>query len=402
MRILCLSAQLPGHLDWGGYLPTATALQERGHTVLWASGAEVAELVRVAGVPFHALPETGWRWPPPPPLSPTLDMDPAALHQLRAERALDQWLAVERVKRAMPPLLELGQRFRPDLVLGEIFVSTAGLLAEALDVPFAVIGWPALMAKSAADVSPLVSEARTRLDQLLTHFQLTGRNWTPSGPPALRSSLLHLTYWGPTWYNGLALAPQTHHVGGRALPTHGSPPWPADEPAVLITLGTSFGHDPNFFIMAAHAAQDLGCLPILALGGQFTPTQTAALRQRLPATALVEETVPYAAVLPWVTAAIHHGGAGTTHALVTHAVPQIVVPHAAEQLHQAQGVVRSGVGRHLAAKAVTRAGLVATLAQLLPDLAPVRAKAQQLRDEFAELGGVERAATLIEDVIRKT
>ena len=41
MRLLFCSAQLPGHLDWGGYLPTAVELAQRGHTVLWASGAAV-------------------------------------------------------------------------------------------------------------------------------------------------------------------------------------------------------------------------------------------------------------------------------------------------------------------------------------------------------------------------
>ena len=43
MRILCISAQLPGHLDWGGYLATAAELARRGHEVLWTSGIAVAE-----------------------------------------------------------------------------------------------------------------------------------------------------------------------------------------------------------------------------------------------------------------------------------------------------------------------------------------------------------------------
>ena len=62
MRFLFVSAQLPGHLDWGGYLATAVALKRRGHAVLWASGAAVNGLVMATGVEFHELAETGWRW----------------------------------------------------------------------------------------------------------------------------------------------------------------------------------------------------------------------------------------------------------------------------------------------------------------------------------------------------
>jgi UDP:flavonoid glycosyltransferase YjiC (YdhE family) len=161
-------------------------------------------------------------------------------------------------------------------------------------------------------------------------------------------------------------------------------------------LGTSFSNDPNFFINAAHAAVQLGCLPILVLGGQLPAAALETMRGRLPAQKIVTERVDFAAVLPNVAAAIHHGGAGTTHALLTHAVPQIIVPHAADQMHQAQGVVRSGVGVHVPAREATIDRLAAVLAQVLPDLSPYRAKTQALRDEFARLGGVQRAAELLE------
>jgi UDP:flavonoid glycosyltransferase YjiC (YdhE family) len=95
-------------------------------------------------------------------------------------------------------------------------------------------------------------------------------------------------------------------------------------------------------------------------------------------------------------AAIHHGGAGTTHALVRAATPQIVVPHAADQIYQAHGITRTGVGIHLPPKEVTVERLTAALAAILPDLSPYRAQAAVLRDEFAVLGGVPVAAMMVE------
>ncbi|MBE2238816.1 MAG: hypothetical protein IAE81_13575, partial [Caldilineaceae bacterium] len=97
MRYLFVSAQLAGHLDWGGYLATAAALQQRGHEVTWASGMEVAPLVEATKLSFAPLAETGWRWPPPPPLTRPADLSDEAWRQVRGERALDQWLDPPRV-----------------------------------------------------------------------------------------------------------------------------------------------------------------------------------------------------------------------------------------------------------------------------------------------------------------
>jgi MGT family glycosyltransferase len=401
MRLLFCSAQLPGHLDWGGYLPTAVELAQRGHNVLWASGAAVGKRVAAVGLPFQVLEETGWRWPPPPPM-PTPAAQDVAWQQRRALRALDQWLDVARVAAAFTELSLVAEAFQPDIVISEPFVAAAGLVAEQLGVPLVVAGWPAFERKAAAD-SELVRLARMRLAELTLRFGLQGRYWTPAGPPALLSPDLHVTYWSPAWYGQQALQPQTRHFGGsptpRAAADRGLPP-PDQLPWVLITLGTSFNNDPNFFLAAAHAAARLGCLPIVALGRPVQPEDGAWLR-RLPAGAPVRCLIAFDAVLPYLSAAIHHGGAGTTHALVTRAVPQIVVPHAADQTYQGAGVVYSGIGYYMPAKNVTIDSLEGALATLLPDLSEFRSQALKVQVEFAALGGASAAADAIEGISEK-
>ena len=132
MRYLFASAQLPGHLDWGGYLHTAAELQRRGHQVLWATGRAVAPFLQQAGITAHFLHETGWRWPPPPPLQPDPAIDAETLRHQRALRALDQWLEVPRVEAATGALIDIGRTFQPDVIVSEVFLSAAGLAAEAL------------------------------------------------------------------------------------------------------------------------------------------------------------------------------------------------------------------------------------------------------------------------------
>lgn len=408
MRILCLSAPLPGHLDWGGYLATAAELAGRGHEVCWVSGSQVAPAVARAGISFHEVETTGWRWPPPPPLRPAPGVDAREFQRQRQLRALDQWLDTGRVTAAVHELRTLIADYRPDVLVSEMFIAAAGIAAELAGIPVIVAGWPApsgVRPQAAAD--PMVSRARNRLQEMLGAFGATGVNWTRHGPPALLSPHLHISYWSRRWFDRDsaedAVDSPTRHVGGVAspsLPPLATLPPPDDAPWALITLGTSFNQDPPFFIAAARAAEKMNCLPVVVSGSEPDSPLHLELAQRLLASAQLLGHVDFRAVLPYAGVAIHHGGAGTTHALVTQAVPQIVVPHAADQGRQAQGVARSGVGFHIEPRQTTVDNLVNALAELLPDLSPYRAAAHNLQAEFTELGGIPRAATLIEQINR--
>jgi sterol 3beta-glucosyltransferase/vancomycin aglycone glucosyltransferase len=53
--------------------------------------------------------------------------------------------------------------------------------------------------------------------------------------------------------------------------------------------------------------------------------------------------VSHAALFPHCAAAVHHGGAGTTHTALAAGVPSIVVPHVADQFFWADELERIGV-----------------------------------------------------------
>lgn len=398
MRVLCVSAPMLGHLDWGGYLLTAAELLGGGHDVLWATGYEMQSTVAAQGVPSHILQETGWCWPLQPVMRSGAD---AAWRQdvqrLRMLRSLDQWLDVERVRAATVELIALGKAFRPHLIVSEMFMAAAGIAAEVLDVPFVVAGWPAARSKLTQKSAFVGALAQERVAVLLAEFGAVGVNWQLDGPAALLSPSLHLTYWSPRWFAGRALLPQTRMVGGSARPAS---VWcrqlSRERPWIFITLGTSFNKDINFFLMAAQAVVQVGGLPILAVGSGEV---AAALRGRVPQPSVVVSHVKFGELLPYCAAAIHHGGAGTTHALVTYGVPQIVVPKAGDQGRQAEGVVRSGVGYCILPKQLTISLLVTALKTILPSTSLVRQNAASLQEEFASLGGISKAAQLLESVV---
>ncbi|MEL4504653.1 glycosyltransferase [Luteococcus sp. H91] len=66
--------------------------------------------------------------------------------------------------------------------------------------------------------------------------------------------------------------------------------------------------------------------------------------ERLSADLHVVEHVPHAWLLPRVAAAVHHCGAGTTHAMVRAGVPSIPVPITVDQPYWARQLFRLGLG----------------------------------------------------------
>jgi UDP:flavonoid glycosyltransferase YjiC (YdhE family) len=89
---------------------------------------------------------------------------------------------------------------------------------------------------------------------------------------------------------------------------------------------------------------------------------------------------------------------GTTHAAIVHGIPQLVVPHAADQRGQARRVAQAKVGLNLTAHDVQR-GMLLEGAKALSQDEQVKANARKLAAEFAALGGPERAAKAITALI---
>lgn len=223
-----VSAPLYSHLDWGGYLPTAQALQARGHDVTWVSENPVAGTATQAGIPFAPIRRTGWLWPPPP-VPDLTTLAPTDAVMLRYRRALDTWMSEELVGEAVVALLELAEQIgTPDVIVTDPFLTAAALAAEKLGSALAVCGWPALRDLNDDLLFPvqkmLGSESRTRLDNLLERFGLTGSNFSAGATPSILSPHLHISYFSGMWYDSDTpnLLPQTLFVGGQ--------PTPPDEP----------------------------------------------------------------------------------------------------------------------------------------------------------------------------
>jgi len=176
---------------------------------------------------------------------------------------------------------------------------------------------------------------------------------------------------------------------------------PDDRLWVFITLGSAFINDPSFFVNASHAATQVGAIPIISTGrSNLASKLKAQLRPHLPVGSLLLDWVDYGHLFPKLAAAIHHGGVGTTHAAILHGLPQLIVPHAADQFMQARRATLTGVGLSLRAQEATPSRIAEALTRLLQE-PHFRERATSLQAEFAALGGIPRAAELIINVRKR-
>ena len=330
---------------------------------------------------------------------------------LRYRRALDTWLSEPLVGEAVEALVELaGEIGKPDALVTDPFLTAAALAAEALDVPLAVCGWPALKELNEDFLFPvqktLGSDSQQRIERLRARFGLRGVNLAGGPTPSILSPHLHVSYFSASWYESdqANLLAQTRFVGGAPNPPVNPPPeWlsaiPADAPLALVTLGTTFTGDLGFFSWAAQAAARAGLLPVVVIGwNPVEPEEKQKLIAALPRNTRLLNFVPFDHVLPRAKLMIHHGGMGTTHAALIHAVPQIVVPHAADQRGQARRVAQAKVGLNLTAHDVQQGMLYEGVKALASD-EKVRQTARDLAAELAALGGAEKAAEALEQVV---
>ncbi|MCC7446411.1 MAG: glycosyltransferase family 1 protein [Anaerolineae bacterium] len=400
-----VSAPLAGHLDWGGLLKTAQAVQAAGHDVVWVSQPPIAPLVSAAGIAFAPIAETGWLWPPPPMPDPHT-LKPAEAVFLRYRRALDTWLSEDLIPPAVEALIALAQeRGTPAALVTDPFLTAAAFAAEALDVPLIVGGWPAGQPLDADRLLAVQAElgriSRERLHRMQTRLGLRGINFSTGATPSVQSPHLHISYFSRTWHQADPdFLPQTHFVGGTITPPQPpAPDWltaiPTDVPLALITLGSAFTGDLGFFSWAAQAAARLDLLPIVVLGrNPIAPEQKAALKAALPPHTRLLNWIDYDHVFPRLKVIIHHGGMGTTHRAIVQGIPQVVVPHAADQRGQARRAAQAKVGLNLTAHDVAQGQLMPAIRAVTTD-PKVLANAAALAAMFAGLGGPTRAAQLM-------
>lgn len=221
--------------------------------------------------------------------------------------------------------MTIARDWRPDLIVHSRLQGAGPMAATALGTPAVAHGFG-------------FARDSTFAHRFLPHLAAT---YHRHGVPLTLPELAALHVAPPSMMvgsgSGWAMRYVPYNAGGLL------PDWvtrPRERRRVVVTLGT--------MLPAVTGVDSLR--PVLDAAGrtdaEFVLTLGETLRTglELPDNVRVIDWVPLAALLPASDAVIHHGGAGTTMTAVCVGVPQLVLPHAADQFLNADVVARHGIG----------------------------------------------------------
>jgi UDP:flavonoid glycosyltransferase YjiC (YdhE family) len=355
-------------------VPLARSLAEAGHVVGVATAEGFGDVVRRAG--FEHLAAGA--------------VDGGSLEAFRRlrQRAVDgglspedlpQWLIVEYfAKVAAPAMLADRERlldWRPDLVVREEGEFAGPVIAALAGIPWVDHSWGPM--RPPADIDDIVAP----LALLWERYGLE---------PDSRAGFFRWLY--------LDVAPPTlqfpyaAEVANRrpirpmsAATSVEVPSWLdtlGQRPCVYVTLGTSLiqANDTDFFQIVMSALQDED-VDVVVTVGPADPTTLGPI----PPNARAERFIPQAALLPFCSAMVSNGGAGSTMGALAAGVPLLIVPAiAASQTRNAQAVVRCGAGRSVARTEMDRVLARSEVGHLLDDPSYGRV-ARTIADEIAAM-----------------
>ncbi|WP_019813745.1 nucleotide disphospho-sugar-binding domain-containing protein [Saccharomonospora saliphila] len=226
--------------------------------------------------------------------------------------------------------LAFARRWKPDLVVYSRLQGAGLLAARALDLPAVEHGFGFL-------------REPTFPERYLPHLApIFDRHDVPLELPPITP--LHLA--PPSMMIGAETGRTMRYVpynAGGVLP-----PWfahPATRPRIGVTLGTVVpqmsGYGSVESVLAA--ADGVDAEFVLALGDDPDLSGLAPL----PDNVRLVGWVPLTNLLAHCDALIHHGGSGTTLTALCAGVPQIAMPHGADDFINADLVARHGIGYNL-------------------------------------------------------
>ncbi|MFE9661256.1 macrolide-inactivating glycosyltransferase [Streptomyces sp. NPDC005955] len=309
----------------------------------------------------------------------------------------------EDARQALPQLLAAYRGDEPDLVLQDITSYPARVLAHRWNVPLVqlspnIVAWEGYEEEVARPLfEPMKQTPRGR-----AYYEAFG-DWL-----AENGIDLSVEDFGGRPERCLVLIPRAlqpnadrvdtsryDFVGACQGARSADGQWqrpPGAEKVVLVSLGSSFTKQPDFYRECVKAFGDLpGWHLVLQIGKFVTPEELGAL----PANVEVHSWVPQLAILRQADAFVTHAGAGGSQEGLATATPMVAVPQAVDQFGNADVLQDLGVARHLPTTEATAEALRSAVLDLVDDPEVARRLAEIQRSMAAE-GGTRRAADLIE------
>lgn len=388
MPLQLLFVSIAGHGHVNPTLAVVEELTRRGHRVDYVVAEEYAELVARAGarpLPYR-FPEDDGQAPPPDDEFGLPSME--LLHETE--------LALQAAERRP------GGPQGVDLVVYDGLAWAGRVLAVTWELP-AVELWPSFVSNAHFSLeAEFLGDRMVTADMMAFARELPallGRHGLPGVPAGrflrhcegLRLVFLprEFQYQGETFDDGFAFVGPC--LGGAR--TRGSwRPKDADRPVLLVSLGTVYSEQPEFFRLCADAVADLPWQVVLSGGGRVTADTVGTL----PPHVEMHARVPQLDVLAHASAFVTHAGMGSVMEAVAHRVPMVAVPQMGEQRAVAERIAELVLGVRLDPAELTAAALREAVLGVAGD-ERVRTGLERMSRQVAAAGGAVTAVDRIEE-----
>ncbi|GAA2607502.1 MULTISPECIES: macrolide family glycosyltransferase [Streptomyces] len=158
-------------------------------------------------------------------------------------------------------------------------------------------------------------------------------------------------------------------------------------PLVLISLGTVFNKNPEFFKAAVEAFHGRPWHVVITVGDGIDPAELG----ELPANVEVHRWVPHLDVLEHAAVFVTHGGMGSVQEALYWGRPMVVIPQSRDQRPTARNISDRKLGVTLRPADVTAESLYRAVAETAEDTT-LRGNAAEMREQVRQAGGTKRAA----------
>jgi UDP:flavonoid glycosyltransferase YjiC (YdhE family) len=386
MRVLLTTKRGAGH--FGPMIPFAHAFRRAGVEVLVAAPRSAADMVSAECLDLWFFDE-----------APEAERDAvfAAARRLPEEErgpyVFAEAFARIDARAALPGMLDVCRRWRPDVVMSEISELAGPLVAEALGIPAICVG---IFQQGKGEAVAGASQVLDAVDGLRAELGL------PPDPEGDR--LFSTPYF--TLVPAALEDPNTStsrsawrfREAGDEDRGRSSAAWArGEQPLVYVTFG-SVAPTMEFFPGIYRASIDaLSALPVQVLVTVGRDRDPADLGP-LPANVHVERWVSQREVMPHATAMVCHAGSGTVTMGLSAGVPMAVVPLFADQPYNAERVAAVGAGIALddGADALPRLG--DAVSRLIVDPA-YRVNAARVAIEMRSLPTVDLAPAIVRELV---
>lgn len=403
----------------------SVALIERGHRVTFLHRAEAGAWLSDARIGFHALGRGSH-------LAGNL-----VVSLRRAANPGSPW-GLRRVIGDMADTTDMFCRELPaalkslgiDAVLGDQMEAAAGLVAQALSLPFISVACALPINREAGVPLPVMSFAAGRHERALRMCQGSSDVYDWLMTPHRRSIATNAQALGlpvrdgmHDWLSPLLQLSQTvagfdfarlqapahlHHVGPlrgatgakNKIDTSGTPDLATVDPQrpfIFASLGTLQGHRHALLLRIAKACRLVDAQLLIAHCGGLDARAVTALKKA--GATWVCAFADQQAVLERADAVVSHAGLNTVMDAIAARTPILAMPIAFDQPGVAARVKHAGVGLCASARWASPARIAAQLRRLL-DEAAFAQRCTELAGAVHVAGGTARAADLIEAALQ--